>query len=341
MTTSTSCTLRVGIGSLARAIAAVARHAEKSKPGDEQPMTCRVRLIADRGRLKVCATDGRTSALAWVEILADSRPGTGFAKDDGPLVVDLRPRHARELADAIVPNRVDGDDVGDASLDLALDVVTITDVSGKYPNTSHTVPVIEQESTMTLEGTDHLGYPDIPGTLKTAAREAAGIFKSLRPPASMLARFGVAEKLFGSLIYEPVGDATAGAWLVWARDGGFVGQLDNRHADDAERRRELSARMRLLARLGLMTEAEVAAAELAAGPPPEPDDPDDDEREDDEDEPDPADDEDTGDDGDPVPATVRAIRAAFSHTGDDDADRDAEGFAPTGDDDELDEDGEG
>ena len=277
MTTSTACTLNVGIGALSRAITAVSRHAEKSKPGDEQAMTCRVRLIADRGHLKVCATDGRTSALAWVPILADSRPGTGFADDDGPLVVDLRPRHARELADAIVPNRVDGNDVGDALLDLGLDVVTITDVSGKYPDTSLTVPVIEQESTMTLAGTDHLGYPDIPATLKLDAQEAAGMFKPMRPPAGMLGRFAIAEREFGHLLYEPVGDATAEAWLVWARDGGFVGQMNNRHTDDSERRRELSARMRLLARLGLMSDGEVAAAELAAGPVPEPEDVEDDE----------------------------------------------------------------
>jgi len=46
MTATTSCTLRVGIGDLARAVASVYPHAEKSKQGEEQPMTVRVRLIA-------------------------------------------------------------------------------------------------------------------------------------------------------------------------------------------------------------------------------------------------------------------------------------------------------
>lgn len=268
MTTTTDCQLRVGIGDLARAITAVYPHAEKSKPGDEQPMTVRVRLIAGRDHLQVAATDGRTSALAWVEVLSDSR-AKRFAADDGPFVVDLRPRHAREIAAAIVPNRVDGDDVGDAALELTVGTVTVTDASGKYPGTSHTVPVMEQEATMTLEGTDHLGYPDVVRTLATAMREAAGHPKPFRPPIGAVARFEVAAREFGPMVYEPVGPADALAWVVWARDGGFIGQLETRHQDDTERRREQSQRMRHLERLGLMTPSERAAAELAAGPPPE------------------------------------------------------------------------
>jgi len=266
MTTTTDCTLRVGIGDLARAITAVYPHAEKSKPGDEQPMTVRVRLVAGKDHLQVCATDGRTAAAAWVEVLSDSR-AKRFAADDGPLVVDLRPTHARAIAGAITPNRVDGEDHGDASLTLTVDTVTITDVSGKYPDTSHTVPVIEQEATMTLEGTDHLGYPDVVRMLATAMREAAHVHKPMRPPLGCLARFEIAAREFGPLVFDPVGPPEALAWAVWARDGRFVGQLEARHQDDTERRREQSQRMRHLERLGLMTPSEVAAAELAAGPP--------------------------------------------------------------------------
>jgi hypothetical protein len=283
MTTTTECTLRVGIGDLARAMTAVYGFADKSKPGDEQPMTVRIRLIAGRDHLQVCATDGRSAAMAWVEVLSDSR-GKRFDADDGPFVVDLRPRHARAIANAITPNRVDGEDVGDASLAITVDTVTVTDVSGKYPETSHTVPVIEQEATMTLAGTDHLGYPDLTKTLASGMVAAAGTHKPFRPTPGILGRFEVAAREYGPLIFEPCGTAEALAWIVWARDGGFVAQIETRHQDDSERRRELSRRMLHLERLGVMSASERAAAELAAGPVPEPlDDPEVDEREDDED----------------------------------------------------------
>lgn len=87
MAVTTKCTLTVGIADLQHAITSVAVHAEKAKPGDEQPITCRVRLAAGAEHLTVAATDSRTSAVAWVKILQDSRkhelaPTDGADQDD-------------------------------------------------------------------------------------------------------------------------------------------------------------------------------------------------------------------------------------------------------------------
>ena len=97
MTVTTTCTLTVGIADLQAAITAVTPHAERPAQGDEQPVTCRVRLAAGKQHLTVSATDTRTSALAWVKILVDSREKR-FALDDGPFVVDLHPAKARDIA---------------------------------------------------------------------------------------------------------------------------------------------------------------------------------------------------------------------------------------------------
>ena len=128
MPVTTKCTLTVAIADLQHAINAVACHAEKSKPGDEQAITCRVRLSAGKTHLTVAATDGRTTGIAWVQILADTRAGK-FRPEDGPMVVDLYPKGARAIADALTPITVDGDGVGDGALTLSSDEVTIKDRS--------------------------------------------------------------------------------------------------------------------------------------------------------------------------------------------------------------------
>ena len=154
MAVTTKCTLTVGIADLQHAITSVAVHAEKAKPGDEQAITCRVRLLAGRTHLTVSATDGRTTGVAWLPILADSRIGK-FSPDDGPFIVDLYPKGARAIAAALTPITVDGEGIGDATLVLSSAEVTIRDKSGKYPGTSHTEKPIEQEATAILDGARH------------------------------------------------------------------------------------------------------------------------------------------------------------------------------------------
>lgn len=262
MSATSECTLTVGIGDLQRAIASVVCHAEKAKPGDEQPILCRVRVTAGKEYLTIAAADGRTSGLAWVRIIADDRKGK-WSKGDGPFIVDLYPKQARQIAAAMTPIRDEGNDYGDASLHLTLDDVTITDLSGKYPDTSTTVPTIEQEATMTLDGTEQHGYPDLLKVIGSSFSRAAGTFKPMQPPPGAGSRFEVAAREYSArLVYEPVGDAADRAWLVWLRDAPFAGMFVQPFEDDEDIRRRASERLTHLRRLGLLTAEDEARLQL-------------------------------------------------------------------------------
>lgn len=262
--TITECTLRVRIDDLARAIAAVAKHAEPQKVGTEQSVMTRVRLTAGAGRITVAATDARSMALAYVPILHDSR-GKHYDPDDGPFVVDLFPRHARAIGSAVTPITKDGEQIGEADLTLGVNLVTVADVSGKYPDTAHSVRPIEQEATMTIEGTEEHGYPDVEEDIRVALRNAAGIAKPFMPPARVLGRFDAAAAIFDSrMVYEPVGDADNRTWLVWARTAPFLGLLWHTNEDDAEKRRRASQRVAHMRRIGGIFSVE-EEARLALG----------------------------------------------------------------------------
>ncbi len=261
MTATTECTLTVGIADLQAAIASVAPHAEKPKQGDEQPITCRVRFAAGKDLLAISATDARTSAVAWVKILADSRKGK-FAPADGPFVVDVLPTHARQIAGSQTPIREEGEDYGEAVLTLALDEVSIVDRSGKYPGTAHTVTPLKQEATDTIPGTEDMGYPPVEALVGKAFQRARGEHKTLLPPAGMLARFEKAAAEYGEpLVIEPVGDPDNVGWLVWCGTR-FAGQLLARQEDDQERRRRHSRRLDFLRRLGLLSAEDEARIAL-------------------------------------------------------------------------------
>ncbi len=252
MTATTECTLTVGIADLQAAVASVAPHAEKPKQGDEQPVTCRVRLSAGRTHLTVAATDTRTSAVAVVKTLGDSRKGK-FAPEDGPLIVDLLPKHARAIAGSQTPNRLEGEDLGECLLTIRAVEVTVEDSSGKYPGVSHTVVPIEQEASDTSPGTEDMGYPPVEALLAKAFSRARGEHKVLLPPVGMLSRFETAAREYGEpLVIEPVGDPDSTGWLVWCGTR-FAGQLNARQEDDQEARRRHSRRLDFLRRLGLLT----------------------------------------------------------------------------------------
>lgn len=261
MSVSTKCTLTVGIADLQHAITSVACHAEKAKQGDEQAITCRVRFIAGKTHLAVSATDGRTSAVAWLPILADSRKGK-FAPEDGPLIVDLYPKGARAIAAALTPITVDGEGVGDATLTLSSSEVTVKDQSGKYVGTSHTEKPIEQEATSTLDGTEEHGYPDTPARLKDAFVRGTGAVRPLLPPAKTLTRFETASSEYKQpLVVEQVGGPDETAWLIWCGTS-FAGVLIARREDDAEIRRRASRRLGFLRHLGALSEEDEARLAL-------------------------------------------------------------------------------
>lgn len=280
MTVTTECTLTVGIADLQAAITSVAKYSEAPRPGDEQPATCRVRLAADKDHLLVMATDSRSLAVAKVLIVTDSRKGK-FKPADGPFVVDLLPSRARALSASQTPNRLDGEDLGECTITLAMDRVTVEDRSGKYPGAAHTEVPMDQETTDALPGTEDLGYPPIMRLLAQGFSRAYGTHKVFLPPLGMLARFDAAAGIYkDQLVIEPVGDADDTGWLVWAECGRFAGLLAARREDDSEQRRRQSRRLGYLRWLGLLSAEDEARIALGGDDVPLDADQDDDEHDD-------------------------------------------------------------
>lgn len=261
--TATRVTLTVGIADLQRAILACVPHAEKQKQGDEQSVLCRVQLAAGDS-LAVCATDGRTTGHATVRIEQDSRASV----DDAPFIVHLLPKQARVIANAITPITEDGELFGDARLDLDMREVTVTDVSGKYPHTSATVPVIEQEQTETLEGTEPWGFPDIAARLGEAFERAAGSTtpaRAMLPRPGSLAKFETAARQYAEpLVIEQIGANPDAGWLVWC-GARFRGVLDTRREQDEDVRRRASLRLAHLRQLGTLSAEDEARWQLGGG----------------------------------------------------------------------------
>jgi len=246
-------TITVAIADLQRAILSVVGHAEKQKQGDEQSVLCRVQFSVTGDALTVCATDGRTTghASCRVEQIDTARLGAS-----GPFIVHLLPKQARTVANALTPIVEDGETFGDARVDLTMSEVRIIDVSGKYPHTSATVPVIEQEQTETLEGTEPWGYPDIGTRIGEAFLRAAGASapaRAMLPRPGSLAKFEVAARQYAEpLVIEQIGSAPDGGWLVWC-GARFRGIIDSRREQDDDTRRRASPRFAHLRMLGVLS----------------------------------------------------------------------------------------
>lgn len=262
MTVTTTARVTVDIAKFQQAIRSVVVHSEKQKVGDEQALTCRVRFEVTEVDLTVSATDGRSTARAWVPL---ERGGPRLdAPTDGPLFVDLMPKQARQLAAAVTPLTVDGESHGDAEfrVDYELETVTITDLSGLYPNTSTRVPILQQEATDTLPGTDHLGYPDIRRILGEAFTHGPGHVRVMLPPGRVLARFETAAGQYGRpLVVEQVGDPDASAWLVTCGTL-FAGMMVDRAESEDDARFRAAARIGFLRRLSKLDPADAARLDL-------------------------------------------------------------------------------
>jgi hypothetical protein len=246
---TTECTLKVGIAPLRAAILAVVPHADKVRLGDEDLVLSRVRLIAGEEELLVVATndsgDGQTSAMAAVPIEEDDRL-VRFEAWDGPFVVDLHPAKARDIARQIKPVKADEDtdpgpsSTGWADLHLTLDRVQVTDVSGLWPGTKLTVPILAYRPE----------YPDVPAVIGRALQHADGKFKPLVHAAAVARRFAVAATVYEQqLEWEPTGTPESSGFVVICGPD-FAGVAESQHGLGNSLKARDRRRMRHLERAG-------------------------------------------------------------------------------------------
>lgn len=221
----TECTLKVGMQPLRAALQAVVAHADRPKLGDEDLTLARVRLIAGKEELLVCAmssTDhGTTSAYAAVPLVEDDRK-VKFEAWDGPMVVDVHPTMVRDLVRALRPAKDDnGAPEGWAQLyvNSADGEIEARDVSGLWPGRASTVTTLPTRA----------DYPDVVGAVARAITASAGTYKPFVPGRGLLSRFLHAERAYeAELEARPTGTAESSGWVVICGDG-FAGSVEGFH----------------------------------------------------------------------------------------------------------------
>jgi len=247
VTVTIGCEIEVSISALHNAIKAVLPHCEKPKLSDDLAVMARVRLIAAKDELLIAATNGRTSALAAVEILEDDRRER-FAVEDGPLIMDIHPKMLRGIRDGITSQHVEGDLVGEARLTIVGPTtegqpgkLTALDIGGLWIGSETTRPLLPLAD----------GFPDVVGLLSKALGAAEGTYKPLVSEGADLTAFAAAASAYAlPLQAEPVGQAGQRGWIVMCGPD-FAGSLMGMFGDDDSLKRRDAYRRKHLERLGL------------------------------------------------------------------------------------------
>jgi hypothetical protein len=238
---TTECTLELSLIDFRRAIAAVRPHAERSKSGDDITAYSRIRMIADATELHVVATNGSTTAMASVKILSDSRTER-FAADDAELGSDISPVLAADLRSGLRIRRSDLDEASQiVAVAFTQERVTVTDVSGLWPGSSTTRPLLPY-------ATD---YPAVHDDLRRALGAAGEAIKPITAQGGLLTLFAAAARQYDRpLQVEPSGPSDSRAFVVWCGTA-FIGAVSSGHDDDDSLTRRQSERRAHLERLGL------------------------------------------------------------------------------------------
>jgi hypothetical protein len=109
MAVTLTAEVQVDTKDLRNALRAVTPHAEPNKTGDLDDEH-RVRLVIDGYHVNVLASNGSTAVMAIVSIEEDTRR-KALDVDDGPLIVDLTPRHCRLILGQFKAKKTDPEGV--------------------------------------------------------------------------------------------------------------------------------------------------------------------------------------------------------------------------------------
>jgi hypothetical protein len=244
MTVTTTAEVQVDTKDLRNALRAITPHAEPNKTGDLDEEH-RVRLVLDEYQVNVYASNGSTAAYAVVPILKDSRK-IAFAADDGPIIVDLTPRHCRLILAQFKAKAVDPEGVDQVAALRVLaegEGLEVADVSGLFAGESIRFPGVGVSDR----------FPDVRGILTRALAAASGepSPKPLTADGDTLALFRSASKVYGQpLTIEPTGTPESRGFVVLCGPW-FLGTISSRHQDDDSLRKRDAARVGWLQRLGL------------------------------------------------------------------------------------------
>jgi hypothetical protein len=243
MTVTTTAEVQVDTKDLRKALRAVTPHAEPNKTGDHEDEH-RVRLVLDEYQVNVYASNGLTTAYAVMPIVKDSRK-IAFAADDGPIIVDLTPRHCGLILQQFKAKAVDPEGVDQIAALRVLaegEGLEIADVSGLFAGESIRFPGVGVSDR----------FPDVRGILTRALAAASGepSPKPLTADGDTLALFRAASKAYGPLTIEPTGTPESRGFVVLCGPW-FLGTISSRHNDDDSLQKRDAARVGWLQRLGL------------------------------------------------------------------------------------------
>jgi hypothetical protein len=228
MTATTKATIKVGTTELRSALKAVHAHHRKGKR-DDAVAQHRVRLTLANGTLFVAACNEQSTALARITLVEDTR-GNLWEPEDGPLLVDLQPRHIPLIA-AWVSSKAVASDI-DQLIAITADVkkgeVEFEDIGGLW-----------SEGERVIYGFDppNEAFPDVIGISGRALAEVSGASERAKPfvqNGDVIKLFSVASKQYGAdLRIRATGTASdAQSGFVVQCGPSFIGTVASRHGDD-------------------------------------------------------------------------------------------------------------
>jgi len=262
MTVTLEGSVQVDRGELRAALKAVRPHAGPNRRGDEVLPLHRVRLHIGAGRVHVLAASGASMAVAYVGILADTRPHPEHA-DDGPYLVDLDPNFVDYVLKVFPARKLRKDaDPQDGRIEIKFgthEVEFEEGPGGLYEGQRIGFPIADPNSQ----------FPDVRALVGRAVRERGETTqaKPLVVGGAILQLWHHAGQAYGQPVrISGSGDVTSPTYVVEV-GGLFVGTFGSRPGDDIARKQQSVWAQGWLEDLPTVDEDALAEAERLLGAP--------------------------------------------------------------------------
>jgi hypothetical protein len=229
--TTTKASLKVGTTEFRQALKSVHAHHRKAKKADAVAQH-RVRLTLANGWLFVSACNEQSTALAKLKTIDDTR-GNLWEPEDGPLLVDLQPRHI-PLICAWVSSKAVASDI-DQLIQLNVDMrpeketgeIEFEDIGGLFSSGER----------VTYQFADpHEAFPDVISICDRALAEVSGQSERAKPfvqNGDVLKLFAMASTQYDTdLRIRATGSPDVASGFVVQCGSGFIGTVESRHHGD-------------------------------------------------------------------------------------------------------------
>lgn len=229
--TTTKASLKVGTTEFRQALKSVHAHHRKGKKADAQAQH-RVRLTLANSWLFVSACNEQSTALAKLKTIDDTR-GNLWEPEDGPLLVDLQPRHIPLICAWVSSKAVasDIDQLIQISVDMRPDQETgeieFEDIGGLWSSGERvTYPFADP----------HEAFPDVIELSNRALNEVSGASERAKPfvqNGDVIRLFAEASAQYGTdLRIRATGPADGASGFLVQCGSGFIGTVESRHQGD-------------------------------------------------------------------------------------------------------------